>query len=51
VKRLVHGSLEHALDQHLAQESEEMARAGGTADAAEGVAAFVAKRAPDFRGR
>lgn len=51
VKRLVHGSLEHTLDQHLARESEEMARAGATADAAEGVAAFVAKRPPDFRGR
>lgn len=51
VKRLIHGSLEHTLDQHLAQESEEMARAGATADAAEGVAAFVAKRPPDFRGR
>lgn len=51
VKRLIHGSLEHTLDQHLALESEEMARAGATADAAEGVAAFVAKRPPEFRGR
>lgn len=51
VKRLIHGSLEHTLDQHLACESEEMARAGGTADAAEGVAAFVTKRRPEFRGR
>jgi len=51
VKRLVHGSLEHTLDQHLARESEEMARAGSTADATEGVAAFVAKRPPEFRGR
>jgi 2-(1,2-epoxy-1,2-dihydrophenyl)acetyl-CoA isomerase len=50
VKRLVHGSLEHTLDQHLALESEEMARAGRRTDAQEGVAAFVEKRTPDFRG-
>jgi 2-(1,2-epoxy-1,2-dihydrophenyl)acetyl-CoA isomerase len=50
VKRLVHGSLEHTFDQHLALESEEMARSGGSVDGAEGVAAFVAKRAPEFRG-
>jgi len=50
VKRLMHGSLEHTLDQHLAQESEEMAQAGRSADGVEGVAAFVEKRAPQFRG-
>jgi len=50
VKRLMHGSLEHTLDQHLACESEEMARAGRSADGGEGVAAFVDKRAADFRG-
>jgi 2-(1,2-epoxy-1,2-dihydrophenyl)acetyl-CoA isomerase len=50
VKRLVHGSLEHTLDQHLALESEEMARAGRSADGIEGVAAFVEKRSPQFRG-
>lgn len=50
VKRLVHGSLEHSLDQHLAQESEEMARAGRSADGVEGVAAFVERRSPRFRG-
>jgi 2-(1,2-epoxy-1,2-dihydrophenyl)acetyl-CoA isomerase len=49
-KRLVHGSLEHTLDQHLALETEEMARAGRSADGLEGVAAFVDKRAPEFRG-
>ncbi|MFA5884617.1 MAG: enoyl-CoA hydratase-related protein [Acidimicrobiia bacterium] len=49
-KRLVHGSLEHTLDQHLALETEAMARTGGSADGAEGVAAFVAKRPPEFRG-
>ena len=51
VKRLMHGSLEHTLDQHLAQESEEMAKAGRSADGIEGVTAFVEKRAANFRGR
>jgi 2-(1,2-epoxy-1,2-dihydrophenyl)acetyl-CoA isomerase len=50
VKRLVHASLEHTLDQHLALESEEMAKAGRSADGIEGVAAFAEKRAPEFRG-
>jgi 2-(1,2-epoxy-1,2-dihydrophenyl)acetyl-CoA isomerase len=50
VKRLMHGSLEHTLDQHLALESEEMARAGRSADGVEGVAAFVEKRSPEFHG-
>lgn len=50
VKRLVHGSLEHTLDQHLALESEEMAKAGRSADGVEGVAAFVEKRPAEFRG-
>jgi 2-(1,2-epoxy-1,2-dihydrophenyl)acetyl-CoA isomerase len=50
VKRLMHGSLEHTLDQHLARESEEMARCGRSADGVEGVAAFVEKRTPEFRG-
>jgi 2-(1,2-epoxy-1,2-dihydrophenyl)acetyl-CoA isomerase len=49
-KRLVHGSLEHSLDQHLALETEEIVSAAGSVDAAEGLAAFVDKRAPTFRG-
>ena len=49
-KRLVHGSLEHTLDQHLALETEEIVSAAGTVDAAEGLAAFVDKRPPNFRG-
>jgi 2-(1,2-epoxy-1,2-dihydrophenyl)acetyl-CoA isomerase len=49
-KRLVHGSLEHSLDQHLALETEEIVSAAGTVDAAEGLAAFVDKRVPTFRG-
>jgi hypothetical protein len=46
----VHGSLEHTLDQHLAFETEEIVSAAGTVDAAEGLAAFVDKRTPSFRG-
>ena len=49
-KRLVHGSLEHTLDQHLALETEEIVSAAGTVDAAEGLAAFVDKRPPNFCG-
>ena len=49
-KRLVHGSLEHTLDQHLALETEAMVRAGSSADGAEGVAAFAEKRPANFRG-
>jgi 2-(1,2-epoxy-1,2-dihydrophenyl)acetyl-CoA isomerase len=51
VKRLLHGSLEHTLDQHLVLETEEICRAAATADAAEGIAAFVTKRRPVFNGR
>ena len=49
-KRLMHGSLEHTLDQHLRLETEEIARAAGTLDGQEGPAAFADKRAPHFRG-
>lgn len=50
VKRLVHGSLERALDEHLVHETEEIARAGATVDALEGLRAFAEKRTPAFRG-
>ena len=49
-KRLVHGSLEHSLDRHLALETEEIVSAAGTDDAAEGLTAFVEKRPQTFRG-
>ena len=49
-KRLLHASLESTLETHLARESEEMTEAAATSDAAEGIAAFVSKRAPEFRG-
>jgi len=49
-KRLLHTSLEETLETHLAREAEEIAAAAGRADAAERMAAFVEKRAPEFRG-
>ena len=49
-KRLLHGSLESTLESHLARETAEITAAGATRDAAEGIAAFVAKRAPEFHG-
>jgi 2-(1,2-epoxy-1,2-dihydrophenyl)acetyl-CoA isomerase len=49
-KRLLHTSLESTLESHLAREAEEIAAASGRADGAEGIAAFVEKRAPTFRG-
>ena len=50
VKRLLHGAFDRSLDDQLARESEEMARAGAAPDGVEGVRAFVEKRAPEFRG-
>jgi 2-(1,2-epoxy-1,2-dihydrophenyl)acetyl-CoA isomerase len=49
-KRLLHGSLESTLESHLARETAEITAAGATRDAAEGIAAFVGKRAPEFHG-
>ena len=48
-KRLVHTSLEDTLETHLAREADAIVAASATADAAEGLAAFVEKRAPDYR--
>jgi 2-(1,2-epoxy-1,2-dihydrophenyl)acetyl-CoA isomerase len=48
-KRLVHTSLEETLETHLAREADAIVAASSTADAAEGLAAFVEKRAPDYR--
>jgi 2-(1,2-epoxy-1,2-dihydrophenyl)acetyl-CoA isomerase len=48
-KRLLHESLEGTLESHLAREAEEIAAAAGHADAAEGIAAFLAKRPPEFQ--
>lgn len=48
-KHLLHSSFEHTLETHLAEEAEAIATAGGDPESAEGIAAFVEKRKPDFR--
>lgn len=50
-KQALNASLAHDLDAQLDLEADLQASAGRTADFAEGVAAFRAKRAPDFTGR
>ncbi|MGD8862370.1 MAG: enoyl-CoA hydratase-related protein [Myxococcales bacterium] len=49
-RRLMHESLESSLSTQLTREGRAIAAMGSTADFAEGVAAFVEKREPDFRG-
>ena len=51
VKQLLRSSLDHTLTDHLAAEAEAFLRCARTADFAEGTAAFLAKRRPDFKGR
>ena len=48
-KRLLHESLEGTLESHLAREAEEITAAAARPDAAEGIAAFLAKRPPTFK--
>ena len=50
-KRLLRSALHSQLDWQLRQEGAEITQLGDTADGLEGVAAFAAKRAPQFRGR
>jgi AcrR family transcriptional regulator len=49
-KRLLRTSFERDLESQLALETESLAAAAGSADSAEGIAAFLAKRAPGFGG-
>ncbi len=49
-KALVSDSLQHGLETQMERESRAIAAAARTADAREGVAAFLAKRAPTFKG-
>jgi 2-(1,2-epoxy-1,2-dihydrophenyl)acetyl-CoA isomerase len=51
VKRLIRSSLDHSWDEHSHREAESFAAAAATQDHLEGVAAFVEKRAPAFRGK
>ena len=50
-KRLVDGALARSLEDHLALERESMILSARTQDGREGIAAFVEKRAPRFKGR
>ena len=44
----MHTSLEETLETHLAREADAIVAASSTAEAAEGLAAFVEKRTPNF---
>ncbi|MEJ8857367.1 enoyl-CoA hydratase-related protein [Variovorax robiniae] len=48
IKDLVDGASQRSLEEHLALERRYMVESGATADAAEGVTAFIEKRAPVF---
>jgi 2-(1,2-epoxy-1,2-dihydrophenyl)acetyl-CoA isomerase len=50
MKQAFHAGDHHSLEQQLALEAELQAQAADTEDFAEGVAAFLAKRAPRFKG-
>ncbi|MBR7889516.1 2-(1,2-epoxy-1,2-dihydrophenyl)acetyl-CoA isomerase [Marinomonas sp. A79] len=50
IKRALNQSFDHGLDEHLELERDLQRLAGQTKDYREGVAAFMAKRAPEFIG-
>jgi 2-(1,2-epoxy-1,2-dihydrophenyl)acetyl-CoA isomerase len=51
MRRLLSRSLSVDLDDQLIAELEAITECGATADAREGVSAFVERRPPDFKGR
>ena len=51
IKRLVHASGANSLDMQLAQEAAAFGRCSATNDFGEGIAGFIEKRKPQFRGR
>lgn len=51
IKKTFNQSLSNNLEEQLALESKNQIEAAGTADYAEGVAAFIEKRKPNFKGR
>lgn len=50
-KRLIHQGWTEGLETQMLAESQAITAMSGTADAAEGMSAFVAKRVPNFTGK
>ena len=51
IKKTFNQSLTNTLEEQLALESKHQIAAAGTEDYAEGVAAFIEKRKPNFKGK
>jgi 2-(1,2-epoxy-1,2-dihydrophenyl)acetyl-CoA isomerase len=51
LKRLLRASLQRSLSEQLQAEAESFGQCAGTADFAEGIAAFLGKRPPDFHAK
>jgi 2-(1,2-epoxy-1,2-dihydrophenyl)acetyl-CoA isomerase len=50
-KRLLHGGWTHTLETQMENESQEIANSARTADAREGITAFLEKRTPKYKGK